>query len=126
MEKLQKIPDIGIIPENFRDPEYSLEVVSRLTKMLRKIIVDMMDEQLLELTEKNMVAFIFLLSIIKDCSVRQFETYNTASEKDQLSILREIKHNDLYIAYDIDISTEIVIYRLTKIINGSIGDKNGK
>lgn len=126
MEKIQKIPDIGLTPIQFNDPEYSLEVVSRLNKELRKIVVSKLDDQLLELTEKNMDAFIFLLSIIKDCNVRQFEMYNTASEKDQLSILREVKHNCLYIVYDIDISTEIIIYKLVKIINDSTGDKDGK
>lgn len=122
----QRIPDIGMIPEDFNDPEYSLEVVSRLTKMIRKIIIGMMDDQLVELTEKNMNAFIFLLSIIKDCNIRQFEMYNTASEKDQLSILREVKHNCLYIAYDTDVPTHEVIYRLVKIVNDSTGDIDGK
>lgn len=122
----QRIPDIGMIPEDFNDPEYSLEVVSRLTKMIRKIIIGMMDDQLVELTEKNMNAFTFLLSIIKDCNIRQFEMYNTASEKDQLSILREVKHNCLYIAYDTDVPTHKVIYRLVKIINDYTGDIDGK
>lgn len=126
MEKIQKIPDIGLTPIQFNDPEYSLEVVSRLIKELRKIVVSKLDDQLLELTEKNMDAFIFLQSIIKDCNVRQFEMYNTASEKDQLSILREVKHNCLYIAYDTDIPTHTVIYRLLKIVNDSTGDNDGK
>lgn len=120
----QRIPDIGMIPEDFNDPEYSLEVVSRLTKMLRNIIIGMLDDQLLELTEKNMNAFTFLLSIIKDCNIRQFEMYNTASEADQLSILKEIKHTCLYIVYDID--TSLVICKLIKIINDNSGDKDGK
>lgn len=122
----QRMPDIDMIPEDFNDPEYSLEVVSRLTKMLRKIIIGMMDDQLVELTEKNMNAFTFLLSIIKDCNIRQFEMYNTASEQDQLSILREVKHNCLYIAYDTDVPTHEVIYRLVKIVNDSTGDIDGK
>ena len=121
----QRIPDIGMIPEDFNDPEYSLEVVSRLTKMLRKIIIAMMDDQLVELTEKNMNAFTFLLSIIEKCSINQFEMYNTACEADQLSILREVKHNGL-IVYDIDIDTSMVIYKLIKIINANSGDKDGK
>lgn len=126
MEKLQRIPDVGLTPLQFNDPEYSLEVVSRLTKMIRKIIVGMLDDQLVDLTDKNMEAFIFLQSIIKDCNVKQFEMYNTASEKDQLSILREVKHNCLYIAYDTDVPTHEVIYRLVKIVNDSTGDNDGR
>lgn len=122
----QRIPDIGMTPEDFNDPEYSLEVVSRLTKMLRKIIIGMLDDQLVELTEKNMNAFIFLLSIIEKCSINQFKVYNTASEADKLSILKEVKHKCLYIVYDSDIDTSTVIYNLIKIINANSGDKDGK
>ncbi len=115
----QRIPDIGMTPEDFNDPEYSLEVVSRLTKMLRKIIIGMLDDQLVELTEKNMNAFIFLLSIIEKCSINQFKMYNTASEADQLSILKEVKHSCLYIVSNIDIDTSMFIEKLIKIINDS-------
>ena len=122
----QRMPDIDMIPEDFNDPEYSLEVVSKLNKMLRKIIINMLDDQLVELTEKNMNAYTFLLSIIEKFSINQFEMYNTASEADQLSILKEIKHTCLYIVYDIDIDTSMVIYKLIKIINANSGDKDGK
>lgn len=122
----ERMPDIGMIPDDFNDPEYSLDVVSRLNKMLRKIIVGMLDDQLVELTEKNKNAFTFLLSIIEKFSINQFEMYNTASEADQLSILKEIKHTCLYIVYDIDIDTSMVIYKLIKIINANSGDKDGK
>lgn len=122
----ERMPDIGMIPEEFTDPEYSLEVVSKLNKMLRKIIINMLDDQLVELTEKNMNAYTFLLSIIEKFSINQFEMYNTASEADQLSILKEIKHTCLYIVYDIDIDTSMVIYKLIKIINANSGDTDGK
>lgn len=122
----ERMPDIGMIPDDFNDPEYSLDVVSRLNKMLRKIIVGMLDDQLVELTEKNKNAFTFLLSIIEKFSINQFEMYNTASEADQLSILKEIKHTCLYIVYDIDIDTSMVIYKLIKIINANSGDTDGK
>ena len=89
----QRIPDIGILPENFRDPEYSLLIISKLTALLRKIVISKMDEPLVELTEKNKYAFVFLLDIIKVCSINQFEMYSMANEKDQLSILKEVKQS---------------------------------
>ena len=121
-----RMPDIGMTPEEFTDPEYGLEVVSRLTKMLRKIIIGMLDDQLVELTEKNKNAFTFLLSIIEKFSINQFKVYNTVSEADQLSILKEVRDVELYIVYDIDIDTSMVIYKLIKIINANSGDKDGK
>lgn len=114
---IQKIPDIGMTPEEFRDPEYSLLAIFKLIEALRKVIISMMDNQLVELTEKNMNAFIFLLSIVEICNDNQFNTYNMCGEKDQLAILKEIKSLSLYIAYDYDKDTQMVLYKLVKILN---------